>query len=163
MAKFGSTYTNPNSPWKGQKFTEQKLGTGYLTIQDRNRSHYRIPIATEVRKSIGGFSHPPIHIRRWRNGTYNRQDKEITFQKQARDPVTGKFSTGNAQVIRHKYYRPVQPDTEAQLARRAVFTIAVTAAQALTPAQKLVYTTIAKKEKAQTWFSVFMREYLLSH
>ena len=163
MAKFGSTYTNPNSPWKGQKFAEQKFGTGYLRIQDRNKSHYRIHIATEPRQSIGGKSYPPAHKRRWRDGIYQRQDKEITFQKEARDPATGEFTTQGQAIVRHKYYRPVQPNSEAQLARRAVFTAGVTAAQALTPTQKLVYINIAKTKKVQTWFSVFMTEYLLEH
>lgn len=163
MAKFGSTYTNPNSPWKGQKFAEQKFGTGYLKIQDRNKARYRIPVAIEPRKSIGGFSHPPIHVRRWRNGIYQRQDKEITFQKEARDPANGKFSTHGQTIVRHKYYRPEQPNTEAQLTRRTTFSEGVLAAQALTEEQKQVYTEKAKKAKAQTWFSIFMREYLFSH
>lgn len=163
MAKFGSTYTNPRSPWKGQIFGEQKFGTDYLRIQDRNKSVYRIPLGIEARQSIGGKSYPPIHKRDWRNGTYHRQDKEITFQKQARDPTTGEFCTTGQRIVRHKYYRPVQPDSAAQLSRRTTFTNGVTAAQALTPAQKECYNIIAKKMKAQTWFSVFMREYLLSH
>lgn len=163
MAKFGSTYTNPKSEWKGQKFAEQKFGTGYLKIQDRNKAHYRIPLGLEPRKSIGGKSHEPVHQRRWRNGTYHRQDKEVTYQKQARDPVSGKFCGTGQSIDRHKYYRPIQPDTAAQISRRNTFTAGVTAAQALTPTQKQVYIISAGKKKAQTWFSVFMTEYLRSH
>lgn len=60
------------------------------------------------------------------------------------------------------YYTPTNPQTVEQQAWRAVFTGGVAAALALTPEQKQVYRLKAKTKPGQTWFTVFMSEYLWS-
>lgn len=74
------------------------------------------------------------------------------------DRIIFQVSHGGQQ--RKKYHIPDNPQTEAQQAWRAIFITGVTAALALSPAQQEPYKTRAKKKKGQTWFTIFMSDYL---
>jgi hypothetical protein len=152
MAKFGTF-----------KFGTTVFGTAPANNFMPNRSARGIPLGIIPTKSLSLPELQRTFQRDWRNGVYHRSDKSITFQHEARDPATGLFTTENQVIVKHAYHRPIQPDTAAQLSRRSTFSAGVTAAQALTPTQKLVYKETASKKKAQTWFTVFMTEYLKSH
>lgn len=58
------------------------------------------------------------------------------------------------------YKVTANPQTPAQQAWRAIVAVATAAAKALTQEQREPYIVIATEEGAQTWFSVFVREYL---
>jgi len=60
--------------------------------------------------------------------------------------------------IKMKFYGPTNPRSPAQQANRQKFADAQAAWMALTPAQKLVYTTRAKRRSMFGW-GLFIREY----
>lgn len=62
--------------------------------------------------------------------------------------------------FKYAYFVPSNPKTVAQQSWRTTFKGGVTAAQALSEAEKEIYRDIAKRKKGQTWFTVFMSEYL---
>jgi hypothetical protein len=66
------------------------------------------------------------------------------------------------QVSRVRYYRPTDPQSEAQLARRAVFASGIAAFQALTPEQKMLLSEQARRSRMTT-LNIFMREWLKSN
>lgn len=61
------------------------------------------------------------------------------------------------------YYTPDNPQTEAQQAWRSIHANAVAGAKALTEEQREPYKEKAQKEGGQTWFTIFVREYLIEH
>ncbi len=60
--------------------------------------------------------------------------------------------------IKMKFYRPTNPQTEAQQANRAKFAAAMAAWQALSSGDKAVYNARAKKRQMFGW-GLFIREY----
>ena len=61
---------------------------------------------------------------------------------------------------KYKYFIPTNPQTAPQQTWRATFTNGVAAAKALSEGEKEIYRDMAERKKGQTWFTMFMREYL---
>ena len=74
------------------------------------------------------------------------------------DRIVFQVSHGGQQ--RKPYHIPDNPQTPDQQSWRAIFIAGVTAALALTPEERQPYKTRAKKHKGQTWFTIFMSDYL---
>lgn len=58
------------------------------------------------------------------------------------------------------YYTPANPRTVVQQSWRSTFSVGVVQAKSLTQAERDVYREIAKGLPGQTWFSVFMSDYM---
>ena len=60
-----------------------------------------------------------------------------------------------------KYYTPANPQTAPQQEWRDTFSDGVVEALALTEEQKQPYKNRAKEVRGQTWFTIFMSDYLI--
>lgn len=73
--------------------------------------------------------------------------------------LTWRFRQGQQQKM--KYYVTANPQTATQQTWRAVFADGVVAAKTLDPADRTY--PKAWKQPGQTWFTLFMRDYLNDH
>ena len=62
--------------------------------------------------------------------------------------------------FKYGYFVPTNPQTVSQQNWRTTFTNGVAAAKALSEAEKEIYREIAKRKPGQTWFTIFMSQYL---
>ena len=104
-------------------------------------------------------------------GTFGtaRLGQDMNFGGIYQKRVTGYNQTGRiagrprkTYYVKMRSYAPTNPNTEGQLARRAVFADAWTAWHALTDEQKHVYNTRGTKLNRVGW-RIFISEYLKSH
>ncbi|MCK4249556.1 MAG: hypothetical protein KAX15_07225 [Candidatus Omnitrophica bacterium] len=88
--------------------------------------------------------------------------KGIPLGKEVRRSIEKKvtYRVCKGHQFKTAYKKPTNPQTPAQQAWRATFTPGVAAAKALSEEEKEPYREIAKREKGQTWFTMFMRKYL---
>lgn len=120
---------------------EQYLGTRILRDPIRKISRHRIPLGSEVKKSLMGHSFP-------KTGQYK---KEITYQN----------SNGAQQRKRYRvYFIPYSPkyDTVWQLLRDAW-----AAWWALDPSKKQDYNDRADRKATLSGFNLFIGEYIHAH
>lgn len=99
----------------------------------------------EAEFGTGGFGSTDPNPNAWCYGIYQ--------QRRCSDGI---------RCVQMKFYKPTNPQTEAQQAQRAKITAAVTAWQSLTDEQKKVYNDNAVKYHI-TGYNLFCKEYLLSH
>lgn len=83
----------------------------------------------------------------------------IYIQRSWAKTLTWRMRQGEQEKF--KYVVPTNPQTATQQTWRTVFSDGVTAAKALAPGDRTY--PKAWKQPGQTWFTIFMREYLNDH
>lgn len=90
--------------------------------------------------------------------TYRRIPLGVQVRRQINKEIIYRVARGHQ--YKYPYFVPANPQTVPQQAWRTTFTNGVTAALALSSAEKETYREMAKRKPGQTWFSVFMSGYL---
>lgn len=92
------------------------------------------------------------------NITYNGIPLGTEVRRQINKEFIYRVSQGHQ--FKYPYFVPTNPQTAPQQSWRATFTTGVAAAKVLSEGEKEIYRDMAERKKGQTWFTMFMREYL---